>query len=66
MNDDQNEALKLVRRGIALEMRLARALRRDRTASRYLQGHDIGWISCLNRIGLLTKRMIKSPGDRKK
>jgi hypothetical protein len=52
------ESLQIVRRGLALEMRMVRGLRRDGTASRYIQGHDAGWLSCLRRIGLVTKRIM--------
>ncbi len=52
------ESLRIVRRGLAREMRLVRGLRRDGTASRYLQGYDAGWLSCLRRIGLVTRRVM--------
>jgi len=48
------ESMRIVRLGLAREMRMVRGLRRDKTAARYLQGHDDGWLSCLRRIGLVT------------
>jgi hypothetical protein len=52
------ESLRIVRRGLAREMRMVRGLRRDGTASRYIQGYDAGWLSCLWRFGRVTKRVM--------
>ena len=52
------ESMRIVRLGLAREMRLVRGLRRDGTAPLYIQGHDAGWLSCLRRIGLVTKRIM--------
>ena len=52
------ESLRIVRLGLAREMRMVRGLRRGDTASRYLLGYDAGWLSCLRRIGLVTKRVM--------
>lgn len=64
MNDDQNEALRLVRRGIAREMVTMRGARGPN--SYWLRGYRLGYIRALQSIGRTVKRTIKTPGDRQK
>ena len=58
------ESLRIVRRGIAREMVTMRGAREPNVD--WFLGYRMGYIRALQSTGLVTKRMINTPGNRRK